>query len=491
MEDSSPPRTYGGWRRSRGVGFFGLGMGGTLTLLGAFIVLILTAQISPPLLLWVTPPALLVAAAVLIPVHGEPVGMVLVQRLRWAMSTMQGHNRYKSGVLTDHPHAFQLPGLLAPLQLKSASDGLGSDYGVVWNRRTGHLTATLRVAPSSIWLADVDEVDTWVANWGNWLSGLGHMPQVLWVAVTVDTAPEAGSVLAERVYASLSPEAPERARDIMTELVHTAPAAAADVETRVTITFDPGQFPARPKTMEEAIGEVGHSLSQLETSLAGCGVAVVGRASAAQVAAAVRVAFDPDARGPVDQALDENPDHVIWEDAGPIGAHEHARHYEHSGALSVSWAWNEAPRQNVQSQILAGLLSPTRDPKRVTLFYRAYSAQNAARILESEVNAADFRAAVRSQQGRDESARDAVDQARARQAAQEEAAGAGVSLMTVYATVTVTDPEQLPRAVAEMEASAETCKIRLRRLYHSQAAGFAATLPCGIFPPALAYELRN
>ncbi|QVJ03487.1 hypothetical protein KGD82_27800 (plasmid) [Nocardiopsis eucommiae] len=54
--------------------------------------------------------------------------------------------------------------------------------------------------------------------------------------------------------------------------------------------------------------------------------------------------------------------------------------------------------------------------------------------------------------------------------------------MTMYATVTVTDPEQLPRAIAEVESSAESSKIRLRRLWHSQSAGFAATLPCGIYP---------
>lgn len=485
------PRTYGGWRRSRGIGFFGLGMGGTLVLLGAFLFLVIAAQIAPVLLLWFGPPALVVAASVLVRVNGEPVGMVVVQRVRWALGSLRGHNRYKAGVITDHPHAFQLPGVLAPLQLKSANDGLGGQYGVVWNRRTGDLTATIRVAPSSIWLADPDEVDTWVANWGHWLSRLGHMPQVKHVTVTVDTAPEPGSVLAERVGASLDAGAPAQAHAIMNELVRTAPAAAADVETRVSVTFDPARFPARPKTMVEAIGEVGHSLTQLESSLAGCGVSVLGRASAPQIAGAVRVAFDPSARGTVDRALEEDPGQLTLEDAGPVGAHEHVGYYEHDSGISVSWAWNEAPRQNVQSQILSGLVAPTRDPKRITLIYRAYSAADAARILEAEVNAAHFRQSLRRKQGRDETARDAFDQARARQAAAEEAAGAGVTLVTMYATVTVTDPEQLPRAISEVESAAEASKIRLRRLWHSQSTGFAATLPCGIYPPALAYELRN
>ena len=41
----------------------------------------------------------------------------------------------------------------------------------------------------------------------------------------------------------------------------------------------------------------------------------------------------------------------------------------------------------------------------------------------------------------------------------------------------IADPWQVLAAVA-----ARTSRIRLRRMFHSQAAGFAATLPCGICP---------
>ena len=97
-----------------------------------------------------------------------------------------------------------------------------------------------------------------------------------------------------------------------------------------------------------------------------------------------------------------------------------------------------------------------------------------------------FRSEYARRTRRDVTARDAHDQARARQAADEEARGAGVSLIGLYVTVTVTDPAQLPRATADTEAAAESSKIRLQRLYRSQAAGFTATLPCGICLPELA-----
>ena len=100
-----------------------------------------------------------------------------------------------------------------------------------------------------------------------------------------------------------------------------------------------------------------------------------------------------------------------------------------------------------------------------------------------------FRSEYARRTRRDVTARDAHDQARARQAADEEARGAGVSLIGLYVTVTVTDPAQLARAVADTEAAAEASKIRLQRLYRSQAAGFTATLPCGICLPELARPL--
>ena len=130
-------------------------------------------------------------------------------------------------------------------------------------------------------------------------------------------------------------------------------------------------------------------------------------------------------------------------------------------------------------------------PKRVSLQYRPFPAAEATRVLESEVSAAQFRAVYRHRTGRDETARDAFDQARARQAAAEEAAGAGVGLISLYVTVTVTSEADLARAAADTESAAESSRIRLRRMTYSQAAGWAATLPCGICPPDLARRAQH
>jgi hypothetical protein len=179
-------------------------------------------------------------------------------------------------------------------------------------------------------------------------------------------------------------------------------------------------------------------------------------------------------------------DKLNWASAGPAGAEERWDCYRHDSGTSVSWAWREAPRQSVTSDVLARLLGPGAFPKRVSLQYRPLPAAAAATALDNEVRAAEFRQEYHRRTRRDATARDMHDHARARQAADEEARGAGLSLLGLYVTVTVTDPAHLSRAVADTEAAADVSKVRLQRLYRGQAAGFTATLPCGVCLPALA-----
>ena len=301
--DHHQPRSYGGWRRSRSIGLLGLGPTATLILLGCAAALLLVAAVSLKALVFVAPPAALAGAAGLARVGGVPLALLAVQRLRWWHGTTAGHTGYRAEVVLRHTGVLQLPGTLAATELLSAEDGYGGRYGLVRDRRTGFLTATLRVVPASTWLAEPGDVDGWVASWGGWLACLGYLPALRWVSVTAATAPDPGCTLTGRVAAATDPAAPRPALQIMDELVATAPAAAADVDTRVSITFDPALFPSRPGTTAAAVTETGRALPGLESALGSCGVAVLGRARAADIAGAVRTAFDPAVRGEVSRLL--------------------------------------------------------------------------------------------------------------------------------------------------------------------------------------------
>jgi hypothetical protein len=492
--DTDTPRDYGGWRRRRGIGMFGFGAAGTAAVLGALLVLIITATADAAALPYLAPPVLLAGGLGLARIRGEPLAVAVLRRVRWQYGSARNWTRYRAAVVAEHSPGFPMPGVLAPLTLLDCEDGYGGRYGIVLDRRTGLMTPTLRVIPASTWLANRQDADTWVANWGGWLASLGYLPMVRHVTVTIDTAPEPGTSLADAVAAALDPAAPLAARQIMGQLAASAPAAAADVDTRVSISFDPRLSPAAPDGLTAAAAEIGRVMHGLESALGTCGVTVLGRASAAELAGIVRTAFDPAARGEVNRILAPSPpappgQELSWADAAPVGAEEEAGCYRHDSGISVTWAWSEAPRQNVTADVLARLVAPGRYPKRVSLQYRPFPAAEAVRVLESEVNAARFRADYKRRTGRDETARDSYDQARARQSAAEEAAGAGVCLVSLYVTVTVTSDAELPRAAAETEAAAESSKIRMRRMTYSQAAGWAATLPCGICPPELARRM--
>ena len=53
------------------------------------------------------------------------------------------------------------------------------------------------------------------------------------------------------------------------------------------------------------------------------------------------------------------------------------------------------------------------------------------------------------------------------------------------------DDNQLAEAVSDVESRADQSKIRLRRLYGAQSAGFATTLPVGFCPTYGAGRARS
>jgi hypothetical protein len=148
------------------------------------------------------------------------------------------------------------------------------------------------------------------------------------------------------------------------------------------------------------------------------------------------------------------------------------------------------PNQAVTSNVLAPLVTPGRYHRRIAITYQPFRADEAAAVVTREATGSSFRRQLRRRRGVDETARDRADEARAAQAAEEEAQGAGVGLWAMYVTTTVADPRELPDAVADVESRARNAKLRLRRCWGWQHAGFAASLGAGIYPPELAKRGR-
>lgn len=141
---------------------FGLGPVASIVVLGTAVAVLGTASLSLKAALWMLGPALIVAVVTIVRWDGVPLSHAVQERIRWRWTRLRGHTSWRGGVMVAHDHAFDLPGALAPLSLLSAEDGLGGQYGVVWDQRSGMLTATVRCASSSTWLADRGDADAWV-----------------------------------------------------------------------------------------------------------------------------------------------------------------------------------------------------------------------------------------------------------------------------------------------------------------------------------------
>lgn len=479
------PRTYGNWRPPRGFGIGQLSTSQTMTVFGAVVVPVVVLNFDAQAGFVALVLGAVVAAAVVLRIGGTSLADVVTRRVRFARSKSAGWTELTGGMISDHPRRHDLPGPMGPVVPLSTDDGRGGKQGLLWDRRTGWLTAVLRVSPVGLELADRQEADGWVASWGAFLADLGYQPMIQHVAVTIDTSPSGGTTLRDYVNDRIDPRAPASARAVLGELAASAPASSAEVDTRVSVTFDPNQATPRPPDLAAGVAEVTRWLPGLESHLAMAGVAVRRRATAAWLIGRLRVAYDPASRSDLTDYDDSGEELLHWSDAGPVSAQEPWDRWRHDSGVSVSWAMVEAPRQAIMDRVLVPLLAPGPFPRRTTLLYEPFSAGAAANEVEREITNTQVRRAWARKTKRDETQRDRDDLARAVQSAREEAEGAGVGRFTLYVTTTVTDESLLPAATADVEQRAGQAKVRLRRLRGSQVTGFAASLGMGINPAEL------
>ncbi|MFI5614944.1 SCO6880 family protein [Amycolatopsis sp. NPDC051903] len=491
-------RLYGGWRPARGYGLGKLNERQTLAVLGAFAALLVTfilasSRVLPFAALGVVALAValfLVTALVPAPRYGVSLGGVVVVLFQSWRARSRGYDQWESGVLTDSPRRHELPGVLAPVMPISAEDGLGRPFGVLVDRRTGRLTIALRVAPVGTVLSDAGRTDLWVGQFAEWLASLGYQPTVMWVAITVETTPAHGTEMVDYVEQNIDPSSPHTAQRILREIAAAHRGTTADVYTRVSITFDPYQATQPPADTAEAVAEVARVLVGIEQQLGLTGVSVLGRLQVWEWTHLLRSAFDPDSRAELSR-LSERQELLAWADAGPVKMHEANDYLQHDSGWSVSYGLSALPQQNVASSVLAPLMVPGRYHRRVTITYQAIPADRAGEVVQKEADGSGFRKELRRRRQMNESEADRADEQRARQAAVEQAHGAGVGLWGCYVTTTVTDPRRLPEAVSDVESRARGSKLRLRRCWGWQAAGFAATLGAGVYPPELSRRGRG
>ncbi|WP_329468700.1 SCO6880 family protein [Streptomyces sp. NBC_01431] len=488
MAASSPgprqQRTYGNWRRPQTAGVGALGLVGTVVLMAGMILVVLVAIKS----LWAAVALLLLLGLILAPMavrdrDGRTLMVRMGAALGWRMTVKAGADYYRSGPLGRTGYGTcTLPGLAASSTLMEAQDAYGRPFAML-SYPTNHHAVVLSCDADGAGLVDQDQVDIWVAHWGQWLANLATEPGLIGASVTVETAPDTGIRLAEEVNTNLSPDAPPLAAAMLRDVLATYPAGSAQISTRITLTYSGAARPGHERrTADDMAVLIGHRLPGLTSTLAMTGAGPARPMTARQLAEAVRIAYDPSVAALVEEAQHSGGTGLTWDEAGPASSDEAVGTYAHDGACSITWSMSEAPRGAVLSSVLTGFLQPSDDiaRKRVTLLYRPHDPASATHIVQRDKRDAEFKAG--STKGN--RARDDVAVKAARQSEEEEATGAGVVRFALLATATVTDRADLPRAEAAMDNLAAPARIRLRRMTRTQAASFAAALPIGLVLPA-------
>lgn len=481
----SAASTFGHWRRPASPGLFGLGLLGTAVLLGGMVVAVLTALVSVIAAVVVAATVVVLLLPLAVRRQGRSGAQRLTARVAWWLGRRRRQHLYRSGICSLVPGgAHTLPGVSAGTVLYEAVDAYERPFGMIHVPSTGHFSVVLRCDADGAALVDPEQVESWVAGWADWLAALSQEPSLVAAAVTVETAPDPGTRLEAEVARQLHPGAPALAREVLQEIVASYPTGSAVIATRVQLTYRSGG-PAGRRDPQEMAVELGTRLPGVEAGLNATGAGAASAMTSAEIAETVRVAYDPAVSAFVDRARSEDggtgTGAIGWDDAGPAAAQEAWDHYRHDSGTSITWSMREPPRGTVLASVLSRLLAPHPDVdrKRVSLIYRPHDPGTAAGLVENDVRTARFLASRHE----NTTGRDELDVRAALQSAREEAEGAGVVRFAMLVTATVRDPARLRHAAAVVDNLSATARLRLRRVYGSQATAFAANLPAGIVLP--------
>ena len=360
-------------------------------------------------------------------------------------------------------------------------DTFGRRFAFVAYPSTATYAVVLRVDPQGSALVDSDQIDQWVAHYGNFLTMAGQEVGLVAASVTIETAPDTGSRLRREVAGVRHTDAPPIAAAVLDEVVASYPAGSSTVTGYVTLTYSATGLGGRRRSPDEVARDIAASLGAFTAELSAAGGGQVSPLPAARLAEVIRVAYDPALAEVVDElhAAGKTPP-IDWSDAGPVGAQAGWDFYRHSSAVSRTWVMSSPPRGVVSSTVLASLLQPhpVIRRKRVTLLYRPYDPATAKDIVEADKKTADFKVSGNRPTARDRDAQRAADQI-----ADEEARGAGLVDFGLVVTATVESETQLPEATGAIEMAAGQARVQLRVATGSQDSAFASALPLGLVIP--------
>ncbi len=355
----------------------------------------------------------------------------------------------------------------------------GRFIGAISQQRGRRLTAVLACRVLAFSLLDAEAQERRLARWGLVLSGSAGtaVTRLQWVE---RTAPAQGDELARWLAAERDPAVPPRGTAMVEsylELIGSAARVAQEHEILLAVQVDArrvrerGQAAVRTALVEQA--------ERLAQGLQSADVIVLGALGPAQLARALRTAFDPFARTELAalEAADPRRRGLTEANAWPLGAQERWEDYRTDGAVHATFWIGAWPRVDVSPMFLDALLGRSNAVRTVAVTFEPVASERSTREAEAAVTRDRADRELRRRFGQSETARQRqVDEATTRREA-ELAAGHGEVRLAGFITVSGRDVDDLRRACTEVHEHAARARLELHRMYGQQAAAFTFTLP--------------
>jgi len=483
-----PVRTYGNWRRTQSPGLWGLGTGATVAVMVGCAAGLLVALVGGiiPAMVWELCVAVVAGILLWRDFSGRPYSRTVGAWVTWKKADREGATSLVQGPLSPVKD-YKLPGVLRYTKLSEWADSAGRLFSLV-SYRNGIHTIPFECRPDGVANVDQPDIDQMVARFGLWQAGLSELAGLEAAEFIIETSPDTGKRLEQALGTQEAPTASPVSKVVMDKIAREYPAATATIRTFGSVTFSEktrlgarrDRSPdARIKAMAESLApEIPNLISSLRKTRAGR-TTPLDRQGLCEI---VRVNYDPDAADALDAAVLEPREISVldWDQVGPVAQHDGWDVYRHDGCYSITHVMTMAPRSIVHEDFLNRLMEPTTGilRKRVAIKLAPLPLERAGDAAEKDHSTAIFQRNAASKK----TARHHAGVKSAEQSAAEVAGGAGLSDFVVVVTMTVGKHEDVRHATAQMRILTATARLRTRRMYAQQAAGFAATLPVGFNP---------
>jgi hypothetical protein len=427
-------------------------------------------------LMYVAPILLLCGALAWVGVGGRKLVEWLPIVTRWLWRAAGGQLHFRRRIVKPRPAGtLSLPGDAARLR-----QWLDPETGAVMvhDPHRATLTAIVGLTHPAFILLDPVEQHRRVTSWGRVLATACRSGRIASVQVMERTLPDSGKGLAEW-WSQHGRQDGTWASTTYRELIDRAGPASERHASTVSITLD-------LKTAARAIRAAGggnrgaaavlrQEMSTMTAALRAADLAPSGWLEPGDLALILRTAYDPVVAGALERHGDLGRDLAT---AGPVAVTETwASMRSDSAHHCVLWI-SEWPRSLVYPGFLAPVLMSSGVRRTFTLLYTPMRTDQAARDIRKKKTEYLSDAAQRQRIGQIEDAQHSAEYNDVLQQEADLTAGHGILRATGLIAVTAPDPEQLERAVAEIEQAAIQASCETRRLWGQQAQAFsAAALP--------------